>query len=108
MRQGEVYIRGIKAGLLTEHNRHDYEFKYYDEYLQNEDNYRFPVSVHLPLRKEAYKSKYLFSYFYNMLSEGANRMAQALYYHLDPKDDFGILLETAEYDTIGTVTVKKI
>ncbi len=28
--------------------------------------------------------------------------------HIDENDDFGILLATAQYDTIGAVTVKPI
>jgi len=88
MRQGEVYIRGIKAGLLTEHNRHDYEFKYYDEYLQNEDNYRFPVSVRLPLRKEPYKSKYLFSYFLQYAFRGRKQNGASLILSFRPQRRF--------------------
>lgn len=43
-----------------------------------------------------------------MLSEGENRKMQARYHRLDEHDDFGILLATASYDTIGCVTVKPI
>lgn len=28
--------------------------------------------------------------------------------HIDPNDDFGFLLNTCEYDTIGAVTIKRI
>jgi serine/threonine-protein kinase HipA len=43
-----------------------------------------------------------------MLSEGANRQVQSTLLHIDEKDDFGIMLATAQYDTIGAVTVKPI
>ena len=43
-----------------------------------------------------------------MLSEGENRETQARLLHISPEDDFGILLATARYDTIGAVTVKPI
>lgn len=53
-------------------------------------------------------SDYLFPYFFNMLSEGANRQTQSMLLHIDENDDFGILLATAQEDTIGAVTVKPI
>jgi len=43
-----------------------------------------------------------------MLSEGENRQIQSQLLHIDAEDDFGILLATAQYDTIGAVTVKPI
>ena len=55
-----------------------------------------------------YGSPYLFPYFANLLSEGANRELQSSYLHIDKEDDFGILLETAQYDTVVIVTVMPI
>jgi serine/threonine-protein kinase HipA len=43
-----------------------------------------------------------------MLSEGANRQTQSMLLHIDENDDFGILLATAQEDTIGAVTIKPI
>jgi serine/threonine-protein kinase HipA len=43
-----------------------------------------------------------------MLSEGANREMQSRMLRIDEKDDFGILLATAQYDTIGAITVKPL
>jgi serine/threonine-protein kinase HipA len=62
----------------------------------------------MPVRTEPYRSAHLFPYFFNMLSEGANRQMQSLLLHIDETDDFGIMLATAQYDTIGAVTVKPI
>lgn len=36
-----------------------------------------------------------------MLSEGENRQIQSQMHHIDADDDFGILLATAQADTIG-------
>ena len=47
-------------------------------------------------------------YFFNMLSEGANRQLQSTLLHIDENDDFGILLATAQHDTIGAVTIKPV
>lgn len=62
----------------------------------------------MPLREKPYQSKVLFPFFFNMLSEGANRELQSQLLRIDKDDDFGILLATAQYDTIGAVTVKPI
>jgi len=67
-----------------------------------------PVCLAMPIRKEPYRSAYLFPYFYNMLSEGSNRQMQSLLLHIDETDDFGIMLATAQCDTIGAVTVKPV
>ncbi|MDE6715186.1 MAG: HipA N-terminal domain-containing protein, partial [Muribaculaceae bacterium] len=53
-------------------------------------------------------SQFLFPSFANILSEGENRQIQSQLLHIDVNDDFGILLETCQYDTIGAVTVKPI
>ena len=53
-------------------------------------------------------SNHLFPFFFNMLSEGANRKIQSQLLHIDENDDFGILLATAQTDTIGAVTVKEV
>lgn len=106
MRQCEVYVHGIKAGILTEDDNREYIFTYDTSYLCGEKNP--PVSLTLPLRKEPYRSPHLFSFFFNMLSEGENRQIQSQLLRIDAEDDFGILLATAQYDTIGAVTVKPI
>ena len=53
-------------------------------------------------------SELLFPFFSNMLSEGHNRRVQARLLHVDEDDEFGILAQTALYDTPGAVTVKPI
>ena len=106
MRQCEVYLHGIKAGLLTESDSRAYTFVYDKAYLLSEHGEA--VSLTLPLRSEPYHSPHLFSVFSNMLSEGANRIAQSQLLHIDEQDDFGILLATCQYDTIGAITIHPI
>lgn len=106
MRQCEVYIHGIKAGVLMENDCREYIFTYDKSYLLGRENP--PISLTLPLREEPYYSPYLFPFFFNMLSEGENRQLQSQLLHIDADDDFGILLATAQYDTIGAVTVKPL
>jgi serine/threonine-protein kinase HipA len=43
-----------------------------------------------------------------MLSEGVNRKLQSTQLRIDEEDNFGLLMTTAQYDTIGAVTVKPI
>ena len=102
MRECKVYVHDAEAGLLQETDDREYVFTYHDEY-QGE-----PVCLAMPLRQKVYRSDHLFPYFFNMLSEGANRQVQSTLLHIDEKDDFGIMLATAQYDTIGAVTVKPI
>ncbi len=107
MRKAEVYCRDIKAGVITEEvPGRNYTFAYDEEYLADAANE--PISLTLPLRKEAYKSAFLFPFFTNMLPEGTNRKVVCRFWRLDEKDFFGLLLKIATFDTIGTVTVKEI
>ena len=53
MRRCEVYLHGIKAGMLTEEDNGEYTFTYDSSYLEKED---YPsVSLTLPLREEPYR-----------------------------------------------------
>ena len=106
MRKCNVYVNGINAGILTEYdNPREYVFKYGTDYV---DNKLPPICLAMPLREEEYRSPVLFPYFYNLLSEGENRIIQSSLLNIDKDDDFGILLATARYDTVGAVTVRPI
>ena len=102
MRACKVYVHDTEAGILQETDNKEYVFTYHENY-QGE-----PVCLAMPVRQEPYHSDYLFPYFFNMLSEGANRQVQSTLLHIDEKDDFGIMLATAQYDTIGAVTIKPL
>ena len=102
MRECKVYVHDAEAGLLQETDDREYVFTYHDDYQGD------PVCLSMPVRQKVYRSDHLFPYFFNMLSEGANRQVQSTLLHIDEKDDFGIMLATAQYDTIGAVTVKPV
>ncbi len=106
MRACEVLMQGVRAGLLTEDDAGRFTFVYDAAYLLGEGN--LAVSLTLPLRSEPYHQDYLFPCFFNMLSEGENRQMQSQLLHIDADDDLGILLGTAQMDTIGAVTFKPI
>ena len=106
MRQAEVYINNVLAGILTESDNGKFTFRYNDSYLNSKDSKA--ISITLPLTKQEYHSDYLFPFFYNMLSEGANKQRYCRLYKIDENDDFGLLLSTANEDTIGNVNIKRI
>lgn len=106
MRQAEVYINKVLAGILTETSDRKYIFKYDDRYF-NAPNSK-AISITLPLTQQEYYSDYLFPFFFNMLSEGVNKQRYCKLFRIDENDDFGLLLATADEDTIGNVNIKKI
>lgn len=106
MRTVEIYRNGIFAGLLIEKNRKHYIFRYDEKYFVDDNNPA--ISLTLPKTQIEYNSEFLFPLFFNMLSEGVNRKLQSKQLKIDEEDNFGILAATAQYDTIGAITVKPI
>ncbi len=106
MRKIEVYRNGILAGFLTEEDRKNYLFRYEDNYFA--DSTKPAISLTLPKTQQEYKSEFLFPFFFNMLSEGVNRKLQSTQLKIDEEDNFGLLTATAQYDTIGAVTIKPL
>ena len=106
MRQALVLSNKVVAGILTETDDMHYIFKYNDEYLINPE--LRAISLAFPKHKEEYISDELFPFFFNMLSEGANKAIQCMTLKIDEKDSFGLLLATAKHDTIGAITIEKL
>lgn len=106
MRRAEVYKNNLLAGIITESDRGEYTFAYIESYLA--DTTQSAISLLLPKRIENFKSNYLFPFFFNMLSEGVNKEVQCRTLKIDENDNFGLLLATANSDTIGAVTIKQI
>lgn len=106
MRRALVLSNKVVAGVLTETDDMRYTFKYDEEYLLNPD--QRAISLSFPKRKEEYVSDELFPFFFNMLSEGANKAIQCMALKIDEQDSFGLLLATAKNDTIGAITIEEI
>lgn len=105
MRQARVYYNEIPAGIIAETETGRFVFQYNREYVNNP---ALPaISVTLPKRKQSYSSPVLFPFFFNMLSEGANRKLQCRILKIDEEDYFGLLLKTAARETIGAITVRE-
>ena len=101
----EVLYNNNLAGVLTK-SGNSYSFTYEGAYLTAAGSR--PISITMPLRSEPYESETLFPVFINMLSEGANKRMQCRLLKIDEKDYFGLLLATANDDSIGPITVKAI
>lgn len=106
MRAMEIYRNGIFAGILTEENRKNYTYRYDDVYFK--DSSKVAISLTLPKTQQKYKSEFLFPFFFNMLSEGVNKKLQITQLKIDENDNFGLLMATAQQDTVGAITVKPI
>ncbi|MEI8053873.1 MAG: HipA N-terminal domain-containing protein [Bacteroidota bacterium] len=104
MRKAAIYRNGVLAGILTEVDRQHFVFKYDDTYFQ--EAIQPAISLTLPKNQKEYNSEFLFPFFFNMLSEGVNRKLQCTQLRIDEEDNFGLLLATAQFDTIGAITVK--
>ena len=106
MRKAEIYRNNNLAGLLIEKNRNDYIFRYNNDYFN--DTSKPSISLTLSKTAQEHRSNCLFPCFFNMLSEGANKILQCRRLRIDEKDNFGLLIATANMDTIGALTVKGI
>lgn len=106
MRKLAIYRNKEHAGILTEKNRNEYVFRYDDIYFT--DSTKPAISLTLPKSQQEYTASVLFPFFFNMLAEGVNRQLQCRLLKIDEQDNFGLLAATAQYDTIGAITVKPI
>ena len=106
MRQLEVYVNDVKAGMLTELNPgKGYTFAYDEAYVASDLP---PVSLSLPKRTEMYEAENMFPFFTNMLPEGANRKVVCREKRIDENDFFGMLMATVGTDMIGSVNFKEV
>jgi len=102
-KEGIVFVNDEEAGNIS-YRHSQYIFKYIDDYFN--DSQKKAISVTLPKTQQEYKSKTLFPFFFNMLSEGVNRKLQCRQLQIDENDYFGLLLATGGTETIGAVSVK--
>lgn len=102
MRKAEVFVNGVKAGLLSEVRRlYEYEFTYEDNYQGN------PVSLTLPLKTRSYKFSSFPAVFEGLLPEGAQLEALLRDNKINRQDLFKQLM-TCGADCVGAVSVREI
>lgn len=106
MRQAKIIYKEEEAGSLTQSDDGSFVFRYHDVWIN--DREKPPISLTFPKNQAEYRSEFLFPFFYSILPEGANKQLVCHAFRIDKKDHFGILLNTAAYDTIGAVKVIKM
>ena len=106
MRCAKIYYKSEEAGLLIQHNDGSFTFRYSDLWLA--DSTKPSISLTLPKSLQEQHSPHLFPFFFSLLPEGANKQVACRLLRIDADDHFGLLLATAQHDTIGAVTVDRI
>lgn len=104
MRKAKVSIDQSLVGYINELDT-GYEFYYTEQWLNNPE--AIPVSLTLPLQKEAFKAPILFPFFDGLIPEGWLLDLSIKNWKLNPKDRFGLLLRVCR-DTIGIVTIEPV
>ncbi len=103
MKSANVYCDDFLAGTLIQDDS-GFTFTYLNEYL-NSENAR-AISLTLPLRKEPYKSNYLFPFFDGLIPEGWLLDLTCSYFNLNRLDRMSILLKTGK-NVIGNVSIEE-
>lgn len=102
MRQAIIKYKHIDAGLLTETDQGDYEFKYNQDYIKN-----YPawfITFDMPVREYPYYSKRLFPFFDGLIPEGWLLNIAATSWKINKTDRMGLLLACCK-NCIGAVSV---
>ncbi len=105
MRKAMVLYKDEPAGMLVQQDDGSFVFNYTHEWMT--DPSKPPISLTFPKSQQTFRSDYLFPFFYHLLPEGTNRRIVSRHLRIDQNDDFGLLLHTARFDTIGAVTIVK-
>ena len=104
MKQAILYLRGIKAGILTE-DENGYTFQYTPEFLASDK--AEAISLTLPLTKQPYQNKVLFPFFDGLIPEGWLLNIAEKNWKIDGRDRMSLLLACCK-DCIGAVGVEPL
>lgn len=104
MKQAIVFLRNIKAGILTE-DENGYTFEYNTEYLSTAN--AEAISLTLPLSNKPYHDKVLFPFFDGLIPEGWLLDIAEKNWKIDTRDRMSLLLACCK-DCIGAVGVEPI
>ena len=89
MKQAIVFLRGVKAGILTE-DENGYTFEYDADYLTSAD--AEAVSLTLPLSDKPYRDKVLFPFFDGLIPEGWLLDIAEKNWKIDARDRMSLLV----------------
>ena len=104
MKQAVVFLRGIKAGILTE-DENGSKFEYDTDYLTSVN--AEAVSLTLPLSDKPYRDKVLFPFFDGLIPEGWLLDIAEKNWKIDARDRMSLLIACCK-DCIGAVGVETI
>ena len=104
MKQAVVFLRGVKAGLLTE-DENGYLFEYDANFLASDKTE--PVSLTLPLSNKPYRDKVLFPFFDGLIPEGWLLDIAEKNWKIDNRDRMSLLMACCR-DCIGAVGVEPL
>lgn len=99
--KANVYMNGVLAGTL-ERDRNQVVFQYDTDYLGMAMP---PLSMSLPLQETPFVSEGLPAYFSGLVSEGWLRRVQTSQQHIDPNDQFSLLVHNGK-DLPGAITIE--
>ena len=104
-RKAAVFMNERRAGTLgREPGR--YVFEYEPTYFTSPD--APAISLTLPKTQRVHVAPLLFPFFSGLLAEGTNHSIQVRELRVDERDEFALLLATAQRQTIGAVTVREL
>ncbi len=104
IRSGRVFYAKEYAGIIEERDS-GFFFTYDKSYLEKES--AKAISLTLPLQKESFFEKQLFSFFDGLIPEGWLLDIAQENWKLNPRDRMGLLLSCCK-ETIGAVRVEKM
>jgi serine/threonine-protein kinase HipA len=105
MRQARVYYQDKIAGMLTETNEGDYEFRYAAEYVKE-----YPsdfITFSMPVSDVPYRDKRLFPFFEGLIPEGWLLDIASKNWKINRNDRMGLLLACCR-NCVGAVSVEPI
>ena len=104
IRKARVLKNGELVGYLLEYKRY-FVFLYDRDYLANGGG---SIAIGLPKSKKILRSRHLFPFFSGLLPEGKNKSDICRSLRLDSRNKFDMLLELAQKETIGDITVQEV
>ena len=105
MRKAAVFYNDDLAGILTETDDGQFQFRYDLDYIE-----KFPgqyLTFSMPVNSNTYHEKYLFSFFEGLIPEGWLLDVATTHYKVKPNDRMGLLLTCCE-NCIGAVSIKAL
>ena len=104
MKQATIFLRNLKAGLLTE-DENGYTFQYAADFLAS--GQAEAVSLTFPLTDKPFQSKTLFPFFDGLIPEGWLLDIAEKNWKIDARDRMSLLLACCK-DCIGAVGVEPL